>query len=332
MNKVEYLFEEVKKMCDLLVKYDRSYFNAPAITAEINYFQTNNSLTLPDELAELYKRANGFQILGRTAIVYKLSEVGIKVKGISEDYVVFGEIVGDGELLCFHEKTGEIVTVYNNKVYEYSVIGLLEYCIDQCKDGFFMAKPDISPFLALDADILDGIRKIYGLKSVMIRDLAKAFVDAEEEPREKFMFDLPIMIRAAVFSFIEPRLCSDFVNYLRRKDSIKADNFIRGMKRRAIDNFFNRERKNLDEGGASFHWNVQQMREIYNFDDQGMSYMNAGIVYAYDRTGNIVGDVLSTRSGGKVLYKNKIGIDYKFDVYSNNQYLGNVNNIKLKGV
>lgn len=104
------------------------------------------------------------------------------------------------------------------------------------------------------------------------------------------------------------------------------------MKRRAIDNYFNRERKNLDEGGASFHWNVQQMREIYNFDDKGMSYMNAGIVYAYDRAGNIVDDVLSTRSGGKVLYKNKIGIDYKFDVYNNNQYLGNVNNIKLKGV
>ncbi|WP_303798461.1 SMI1/KNR4 family protein [Ruminococcus flavefaciens] len=332
MNKIEHYYEEIKKMCGLLVKYDKSYFNAPAITAEIDSFQASNSLTLPDELVELYKCANGFQVLGRTATVYKLSEVGIKVKGIPKDYVVFGEIVGDGELLCFHVATREIVTVYNNKVSAYSVIGLLEYCIDQCKDGFFMAKPDISPFLALDTDILDSIRKIYGLKSVMIRDLAKAFAEAEEEPREKFMFDLPIIIRAAVFSFIEPRLCSEFVDHLRRKDPVKADNFIRGMKRRAIDNYFNRERKNLDEGGASFHWNVQQMREIYNFDDKGMSYMNAGIVYAYDRAGNIVDDVLSTRSGGKVLYKNKIGIDYKFDVYNNNQYLGNVNNIKLKGV
>ena len=60
--------------------------------------------------------------------------------------------------------------------------------------------------------------------------------------------------------------------------------------------------------------------------------MNAGIVYIYDRSGNVDEDVIKTRSGSIVLYKKKICIDYKFDVYSNNQYLGNVNNIKLRGV
>lgn len=332
MNNIEHLYDEIEKMCDMLVKYDRSYFNAKATEAEIARFEADNRVPLPDELLGLYKKSNGFDVLGRTASVYKLQNVGMKLKGVPDEYIVFGEIVGDGELLCFHESTGKIVTVYNNKVFDYSVVGFLEYCIDQCKDGFFMAKPDISPFAALDADILDSIRKIYGLKSIMIRDLANAFINADGEAREKFMFDLPILVRAAVFSFLAPDICVDFISYLRRKDSVKADNFIRGMKRRSVDNFFNRERKALDEGDASFHWNVEQMKAIYNFDNNGMSYMNAGIVYAYDRAGNIDEDVVSTRSGGRAIYKKKIGIDYKFDVYSNNQYLGNVNNIKLRGV
>lgn len=62
------------------------------------------------------------------------------------------------------------------------------------------------------------------------------------------MADMPIVIRTAVFSFLASDLCKDFINYLRRKDAVSADNFIRGMKRRAVDNFFNRERKDLDEG------------------------------------------------------------------------------------
>lgn len=332
MDRISFLFEEIRKMCNYLVKYDKSYFNAPASENEIDFFQKSNDLVLPDELLRIYQSANGCNILGRTATIYKLQNVGIKFKEVPEDYVVFGEIVGDGELLCFHEKTGEIATFYNNKIFKYSVAGFLEYCIDQCKDGFFMAKPELSYYSLLDSDILNDIMKIYDLKSVMIRDLAETFVQADNENREKFMHDLPIVIRAAVFSFLDPSICNEFVDTLKNKDNINGENFIRGMKRRSVDNFFNRKRKALDDGGTEYNWNFPQMRELYNFDSNGMSYLNAGVVNSYSTKGEIISEILLTRSGGKVSYNKKVNVEYKHNIYKENKYLGNVNNVKLKGV
>lgn len=325
------LFNEVRKMCGLIASYDKSWFNTPASESEIASFQQNNNVQLPERLLKLYQESNGFQILGRTAKIYMLKNVGTLFRDVPKEYVVFGEIVGDGEKLCFHEKTGEIVTAYSGKVFDYSIDGFLEYCIDQCKDGFFMVKPDINACSSLNADTVSDIRKLYSLKSVTVRELAERFIGYDDKQRETYMYELPIMIRAAVFSFLPHELCNDFIRYLRSIDGIKADNFIRGMKRRSIDNYFNREKKALDDGTCTFPWNVQQIKEIYNFNNEGMSYLNAGIVNVYDQAGNIVKEGFTNRSGEKSYFDKKMGISYIYDVYKENQYLGNVNNIKLKG-
>lgn len=141
--------------------------------------------------------------------------------------------------------------------------------------------------------------------------------------REKYMFDLPIIIRTAVFSFLKPRCCTDFVNYLRRK-VLSKQMFL-------IDNYLNRERKNFDEGGASFYWNVQQMKEIYNFNNDRICHQYSGIVNVCDQAGNVFKEVFTDRSGKKNFFDKKISISYIYDVYKEKQYLGNVNNIKLKG-
>ncbi len=325
------LFNEIRRMCRLLSKYDKSSFNSAANDDEMSRLEQTASFKIPEELKEIYRMADGFQILGRTACIYSLSDMGCKIKDIPEEYVVFGEIVGDGEKLCFHENTGEIVTIHGGRVFRYSVRGLLEYCVDQCMDGFFMSKVDMAACLDLRSDILQTIQKIYNLKSVTIGELADKFLQACDADKEVMMFDLPIIIRAAIFGSLENALCVEFLNYMKNKDEVMADNLIRGMRRRAIDNFFNRERKFLDDSNASFPWNVKQMREIYNFDDEGMCYQNAGMANAYDPMGNIVKEFSSSRTGARKLLDKKIEITYMYDVYTNVRYAGNMNNIKLKG-
>ena len=142
------------------------------------------------------------------------------------------------------------------------------------------------------------------------------------------MFDLPIIIRAAIFGSLENAMCVEFLNYLKNKDEVIADNLIRGMRRRAIDNFFNRERQALDEGKMSFPWNVNQMKEIYNFNDEGMCYQNAGAVYAYDSAENKVIEFVVNRSGRKKIIEKKIGIAY---LSNNTNCVGDMNNIKMRG-
>ena len=325
------LFNEIRRMCRLLSKYDKSSFNSAANDDEMSRLEQTASFKIPEELKEIYRIADGFQILGRTAHIYSLSNVGCKLKDIPDEYVVFGEIVGDGEKLCFHENTGEIVTIHDGRVFRYSVRGFLEYCVDQCMDGFFMSKVDMAACLDLRSDILQTIQKIYNLKSVTIGELADKFLQACDADKEVMMFDLPIIIRAAIFGSLENALCVEFLNYMKNKDEVMADNLIRGMRRRAIDNFFNRERKFLDDSNASFPWNVKQMREIYNFDDEGMCYQNAGMANAYDPMGNIVKEFSSSRTGARKLLDKKIEITYMYDVYTNVRYAGNMNNIKLKG-
>lgn len=98
-----------------------------------------------------------------------------------------------------------------------------------------------------------------------------------------------------------------------------------------IDNYLNRERKNFDEGGASFYWNVQLMKEIYNFNNDRICHQYSVIVNVFDQAGNVFKEVFTDRSGKKNFFDNKIGISYIYDVNKEKQYLGNVNNIKLKG-
>ena len=186
-------------------------------------------------------------------------------------------------------------------------------------------------------DPLEMLNKV--IKWEMFRNILKKAVVRKETTSKGerppydvvMMFDLPIIIRAAIFGSLENALCVEFLNYLKNKDEVIADNLIRGMRRRAIDNFFNRERKFLDDSNASFPWNVKQMREIYNFDDEGMCYQNAGMANAYDPMGNIVKEFSSSRTGARKLLDKKIEITYMYDVYTNVRYAGNMNNIKLKG-
>lgn len=92
------------------------------------------------------------------------------------------------------------------------------------------------------------------------------------------LFDCPVLIRAILFNALENDECTATIDYIHEHDAFKADNLLRGMRRRAIDNFFNREKSLLDNGKTTYPWNVNQMRELYNFDEEGMSYQNAGEV------------------------------------------------------
>lgn len=82
------------------------------------------------------------------------------------------------------------------------------------------------------------------LKKAVVRKVTTS--KGERPPYDVvMMFDLPIIIRAAIFGSLENAMCVEFLNYflnyLKNKDEIIADNLLRGMKRRAIDNYFNRE-------------------------------------------------------------------------------------------
>ncbi|MDD6083252.1 MAG: hypothetical protein PUB89_10520 [Oscillospiraceae bacterium] len=52
------------------------------------------------------------------------------------------------------------------------------------------------------------------------------------------------------------------------------------------------------------------MREIYNFDDSGMSYQNAGVVYEYDASENRAEESVASCSGMIRVVEKKMGIKF----------------------
>lgn len=100
----------------------------------------------------------------------------------------------------------------------------------------------------------------------------------------------------------------EIIEYICEHDAVKADNLLRGMRRRSIDNFFNRERSLLDKGECTYKWSVNQMRELYNFDEEGMSYQNAGEVNKYDMIDHPVLIPVQGRNGDTKMMTCKVEI------------------------
>lgn len=227
----------------------------------------------------------------------------------------------------FHEKTGELVTIKDRVVYKYSAEAFLEYCIDQGHDGLFMSGAGSSE-QNLSENVRNKLNNYNMMLSSNINNIIVSFKNQDMIDKEKTLFRLPVLIRTILFNAMSNDECMEIVEYITSQNNYKADNLLRGMKRRAIDNYFNRERKLLDDGKSTYPWNFKQMREIYNFDDEGMSYQNAGIVLAYDSAENKVLEYVENHSGRKKIIEKKIGIAY---LSNSINCVGDMNNIRMRG-
>lgn len=207
---------------------------------------------------------------------------------------------------CFvFMKNKKIVAIYNGVIKDYSVSGLLDYCLDQCLDGIFMSDADIS---GLSVEIQSTVQDYRNRCSEKINAIIQSFKRFSLSEKERLLFDYPILIRAILFQAIENSECMEIIEYICEHDAVKADNLLRGMRRRSIDNFFNRERSLLDKGECTYKWSVNQMRELYNFDEEGMSYQNAGEVNKYDMIDHPVLIPVQGRNGDTKMMTCKVEI------------------------
>ena len=191
----------------------------------------------------------------------------------------------------------------------------------------FMSDTDSSA-PGLSENVRNKLNNYNMMMSSNINNIIVSFKNQDMIDKEKTLFRLPVLIRTILFSAMSNDECMEIVEYIRSQNNYKADNLLRGMKRRAIDNYFNRERKLLDDGKSTYPWNFKQMREIYNFDDSGMSYQNTGVVYEYDAAENRVEESVASCSGMIRVVEKKMGI--KFTDSSMNR-VGDLNNIRMRG-
>ncbi|MBQ7131675.1 MAG: SMI1/KNR4 family protein [Oscillospiraceae bacterium] len=116
------LTEEIKEIVSLCQqledRYD-SYFNPPASEEEIIAWENEHGITIPETYKDWLRFSNGSEIINGLADFWKVKKIGSCDQFLPNDLVTIGELIGDGEYLCFSKKTGKIVRYNHGKMREY---------------------------------------------------------------------------------------------------------------------------------------------------------------------------------------------------------------------
>lgn len=121
-NSITEEIKEIIALCEELeAEYgkDASWFSEPVSETEIAKWECENKIIIPESYKEWLMFSGDSQILNNTARFFGLKIIGTYGDYVPNDYVVIGELVGDGELLCFSKTTNKIVRYNHGKSKEY---------------------------------------------------------------------------------------------------------------------------------------------------------------------------------------------------------------------
>jgi AAA+ ATPase superfamily predicted ATPase len=120
-NSLQSEIDELQELCQRMedMKINESRFDPPATEEEILGWESNYGITIPESYKEWLRFSNGAQIFGFTAQFYSIKGIVVEEKYLPEDLVMIGDMIGDGELICFSKETGKIFSLFEGKREDY---------------------------------------------------------------------------------------------------------------------------------------------------------------------------------------------------------------------
>ncbi|MBE5875527.1 MAG: SMI1/KNR4 family protein [Lachnospiraceae bacterium] len=116
-NSLKAEIEELLQLCkESEEEYgeDASYFNEPVSEQEMTEWEEANGVKIPESYKEWLRFTGKCRIVSNTATFWGPSEFHSDY--VPEDLVVIGEMIGDGEVVCFSKTTGEFIEFFERKV------------------------------------------------------------------------------------------------------------------------------------------------------------------------------------------------------------------------
>ena len=135
MNAMKKEFDEIVKLCEEKVEEygeGASYFMEPATEEEILDWENKTGIRMPEDYKQWLKLTKSCQMCQTIASFIFPSDK--QPEFLSNEYVLIGYVVGDGEVLCFSKETGKYITYFEGRVNE-------EY--DEFKSVLLQIKKDI---------------------------------------------------------------------------------------------------------------------------------------------------------------------------------------------
>ena len=115
-NRLKAEIEEILKLCkESEAEYGEkaSYFDEPVSEQEMTEWEEANGVKIPESYKEWLRFTGKCRIVSNTATFWGPKEFHSNF--VPEDLVVIGEMVGDGEVVCFSKSSGEFVRFFEGR-------------------------------------------------------------------------------------------------------------------------------------------------------------------------------------------------------------------------
>lgn len=113
----------IKELCEKLKEEYRSEFFTPAKEVKIQNWEREYNITLPELYKEWLRFSDGAVIRGNLAYFYGIEGIEVNNPQYPEDFIIIGDLIGDGERLAFSKATGKILRINHGQVREYEDFG-----------------------------------------------------------------------------------------------------------------------------------------------------------------------------------------------------------------
>lgn len=108
-------FEEIQKMCRFLSKKYTSEFAPPATEKELSDWENQNGINIPEQYRQWLLLTRNAYICGGCYYLFFP-----QIYENDDEYVFIGDIVGDGECLCFSRTDGAMYSDFDGEITEYN--------------------------------------------------------------------------------------------------------------------------------------------------------------------------------------------------------------------
>jgi len=153
MNTEEKLIQELIKLkliCEKLQYEEKcgSVFFNPASDEELDEWENENKIVLPNIYKELLKQTNGWSILGGLANFASLKHIVIDYEHLPKGYVLIGDMIGNGTLICFCKVSGDIKKFHEGEINNFSDLSMIiDYLLNQAEEIASENDCDISEYI-----------------------------------------------------------------------------------------------------------------------------------------------------------------------------------------
>ena len=116
------LTEEIKEIVELSKKLEKEYdfeYAPPATEEEIISWENEHKIKIPESLKDWLRFSGYTNICSELAVIRDLTSFEVNCKFLPEDLVIIGEVIGDGEFLCFSKNSQKIIRENHGEITEF---------------------------------------------------------------------------------------------------------------------------------------------------------------------------------------------------------------------